>query len=134
MNTFVYNSLVFYKLEVVNPPKTPYCLFSLRVWGIRHQHNQRHNDQFLPTLLRLQFLLIISGIPEVQTLLSLYIWLKFTNASTFFHCFNDFVHLLFLLLVINSFNLKNDRSCSIRTAGNHFIFLLHPALHNGTAL
>ena len=35
---------------------------------------------------------------------------------------------------LSAFNLKNDRSCSIRTAGNHFIFLLHPPLHNGTTL
>ena len=60
------------KLEVVNPPKTLCCLFSLQVWGICHQHNQRHNDQFLPTLLRFRFLLIIPDIPEAQTLLSLY--------------------------------------------------------------
>ena len=39
-----------------------------------------------------------------------------------------------LVFVINPFYLEDNRSCSIRTAGYHFILLCHPAFHYGTAL
>ena len=38
------------------------------------------------------------------------------------------------LFVINSLNFENYRTCTIRAASNHFIFVLHPAFHDRTAL
>ena len=35
---------------------------------------------------------------------------------------------------IYSLYFENDRSCAIRTAGNHCIFFFHPALHDRAAL
>ena len=38
------------------------------------------------------------------------------------------------LFVINSLDFENYRTCTIRAASNHFIFVLHPAFHDRTAL
>lgn len=37
-------------------------------------------------------------------------------------------------LIIDPFDLEDHRSCSIRTAGDHFVLMFHPAFHNGTSL
>ena len=38
------------------------------------------------------------------------------------------------IIIINSPNLKNNWSYPVRTAGNHFVFTLHPTFHDGTSL
>ena len=38
------------------------------------------------------------------------------------------------LFVIYPFNLEDDRPCAIRTTGDHFVFLIHPALHDRASL
>lgn len=36
--------------------------------------------------------------------------------------------------IIGSFNFENDKSCAVRTTGNHHPFIIHPATHNRTNL
>ena len=36
--------------------------------------------------------------------------------------------------IIGSFNFENDKSCAVRTTGNHHPFIIHPVTHNRTNL